>query len=514
MNHFNINSAVNCIKTLVDNCRCVNCDQLNNKRLRYICGHSICEKCVAINTSCMLCSPSSNTSTFLDIPQTERVKHASELLNTFQDLLNVDVYRQLRISEQLKVERELFPECIQAPMKYCNKRKSSIFTQKENLRPAVLPGEIISSSEKAKMEKSVNYVQEWLNQNETSLKTRKVSRKPFADLNINTRSNINITKSKKRTLNNSILSETFNKGPKKIKKEKSIELTSNNKKTLCENYESGIGLEDDTFIIDDSQSDILDKDKLALMAVMEADQNESSFIDADIDLNKIETKELPKCCFQSTSSYKVPFYKKALLTENCFLCVKDLEKKEANKKVNNTKNLIVTIDSKSFMTTIKISDLKSCNNGYLTKASVAVQTDDSYEIFDANEESTVTNDVSSEAINNINIKDIFKKDVIRQNNDGGNKSKCLIIEDSDDDSLESEIERKEVEVEAEVHRSGDLIDYVLTPLEYPDYNKRARSTVRGKTPVSSDSSDKENFDPNKKKRFKYNKIFKSKKLKK
>ncbi|CAG4948549.1 unnamed protein product [Colias eurytheme] len=509
MNSFSINSAVKCIKTLVDGCRCVNCDQLNNTRLRYNCGHSICEKCLAINTTCMLCSPSSKTSTFLDIPQTERVKHASELLNTFQDLFNVDVYRQHRISEHLKVEKELFPECIQAPMKYFNKRKSSIFTEKENLRPSLLPGENISRSEKTKMEKSINYVQEWLNQNETSLKTKRASRKPFADLNVNTGSNINVTKTKKRTLNNSILNENFNKRPKKFKKEKSIDITKVNKK-LCENYESGIGLDDETFVIDDSQSDIIDKDKLALMAVMQADQDDS-VIDADIDLNKIVNKELPRCCSPSTSTYKVPFYKKALLTENCFLCVKDLENKDANKINKNTKNLIVTIDSKSFVTTIKVSDIKPNNISNLTKTSVAVQTEDTNDNFDVNEECKVTKDVSCEAINNVSSEDIFKNDVINQKIDCGNKSKCLIIEDSDDDSLASE--RREVEVEAQVHRSSDLIDYVLTPLEYQDY-KRARPIVRGKTPASSDSSDKENFDPNKRKRSKCSKLFKSKKLKK
>lgn len=68
-------------------------DQLDGTRLRFVCGHSACGDCVATATECPTCSPlmeSSSTRAVPDEHQTERVKHASELLTSFQDAFQID----------------------------------------------------------------------------------------------------------------------------------------------------------------------------------------------------------------------------------------------------------------------------------------------------------------------------------------------------------------------------------------------------------------------------------------
>ncbi|CAK1540527.1 unnamed protein product [Leptosia nina] len=482
MNNINKDYATRCVKILVDGCRCVNCDHLHQQRLRYICGHSVCENCVAIDNTCVLCSPTSNQEPSADKPQSDRVQHAIELLNSFQDLFNVNVYKKDRISEKLKIEKEIFPECIQASEKYYNKRKSSVFVEKETYKPS-LPGEDIFAPVKVKMKSSKSYVLQWLHQNENNSKHQKEnSRKPLSDLSINSPQRVNIKSNKsllanrKRTIHKSGLDTHC----KKLKLNIAV-------KDKCQHNESGIELDDDICVLNDSPTEVFDKDRLC-MAVLEADKHNQTIT---LKKSNDKQKDIPKVkgIPPSTSFFKIPFYKKGTLLETCSLCKESVEQKTFYRSSINKKDVNITIDTPNFFTTIKLSEIKPKTT--LEYKTAAVQTDSEIS------KNKILNYEACGAKNNKEEIDVYLKD--KDSLDSLNKTKPIVIEESDSDSTYCEEDIEEIEIEAEVHRPNDCIDHVLRPLERKEYENRIIPKVRGTTPASSDSSDKENFDPKKRK---------------
>ncbi|XP_047520278.1 uncharacterized protein LOC125059773 isoform X1 [Pieris napi] len=502
MNNCASDFLINSIKTLIDNCRCVNCDHLNQVRHRFSCGHSICEVCIETSNTCMLCSPtSSNVTPVIDKPQTERVQHASELLNSFQSLFDVDVYRKQRISEKLKVEKEIFPKCIQAPIKYYNKRKSSIFIDKENIE-TFLPGENIFPYERVKMENSKTYVNQWLNQNQNNFSKDNKARLPFTDLSINSCKSKNLNNkdksiSKKRKLNKTACTTPTSTYKPRCKENRGYGLRK------CNNHESGIELDDDICFINDSQSEILEK---AQIAVLEADKKSYSFMgdslyvskdtinhikpNKSLNLRNEHIENIPITSkFMSTSPYKVPFYKKSKLFESCQLCATYIDEKFTNEI--KMKNVTVTIDNPSFITTIQIFEDPKHVPEY---KSIGIQT----EKIGVNLEKPATD------------MDLFQKNIRDTGNVPNhehaiqnsckiiNKPKGIVIEDSDCDSSDNEASVK-LEVMADIHKACKYEDYVFRQLNSYEYGNRVIPRVRGKTPASSDSSDKENYNPNRKK---------------
>lgn len=123
MNSLNVEEVVKHVKTLADINRCVGwyesmrlvniktlngffnlckyfdfrillyvfSDELKGIRVRYPCGHPICSECVQTADICLLClSPPNDSNHVHDGPLSFRVEHASNLLNTFQELFKLD----------------------------------------------------------------------------------------------------------------------------------------------------------------------------------------------------------------------------------------------------------------------------------------------------------------------------------------------------------------------------------------------------------------------------------------
>ncbi|XP_045488676.1 uncharacterized protein LOC110996037 isoform X2 [Pieris rapae] len=457
MNNCVSDLVINSIKTLIENCRCVNCDHLNQVRHRFSCGHSICEVCIETRNTCMLCSSTSpNATTIFDKPQTDRVQHASELLNSFQSLFDVDVYRKQRISDKLKVEKEIFPKCIQAPIKYYNKRKSSIFIDKENIE-TLLPGENIFPYERVKMENSKTYVNQWLNQNQNNFSKNKKARLPFADLSTNSCQSKNLSNrdesiSRKRKLNKTTPTSTY-KPRCKANRGYGVQ--------KCNNHESGIELDDDICFINDSQSETLDIDKLAQIAVLEADKKTNSFMgdslyvskdtinliksNNSLNLRNEQIENVPITSnFMSTSPYKVPFYKKSKLLESCKLCATYIDEKFSN--VIKMKNVTITIDNPSFITTVEIFEDPKHVPEY---KSIGIQTQKvGVNVEKAASDMDIFYENIRDAGNNAHKHDHTMKNSCQVIN----KPKGIVIEDSDCESSDNEASDR-LEVMADIHRA-------------------------------------------------------------
>lgn len=354
------------------------------------------------------------------------------------------------------------------------------------------------------MDNSINYVQQWLKTNESISRksNNKLPRKPLADLNVNEQSftkhslvskvNNNGNSHHKRKHIKIIDSDSDIKQrllPKKRKTDSYRELRSSkdnikfnfNKKSKCENDESGIFVDEETIIIDSSLTECKDKDELALIAVRKAEESTSSdFISFDESNDKVISKIIDTSNPEiETNSYKVPFYKKSLLHKICNECKVD---KNDIENVDNKNNLSVIIDSDKYVTTIKVSQCPVTNVEVVNKQSVQIQTDAHI---------TETNEVDMDEINTnfgnntevqrsslkvlslLHEKDIKSADMskegakiskldkneennLKNSKDVSNiiplaRDKCLVIEESDTDSDINEIEST-IEVTAEVHR--------------------------------------------------------------
>uniref|UniRef100_A0A1E1WNB3 RING-type domain-containing protein n=1 Tax=Pectinophora gossypiella TaxID=13191 RepID=A0A1E1WNB3_PECGO len=558
-NNFNVDEAVRCIKDIVDTNRCGTCDQAVGERVRYPCGHSSCDDCAATATHCLLClTPpnSGNKSSALDDPATTRAKNASELLKTFQAAFKLDVYKRQRISDHLKIEKELFPECIQAPIKYFNKRKSSVsLKNKENKRPSFFPGQEISLVKEFKMENSFNYVKKWLDNNENKPKQKTVTktierRKPFADLNINKQSSPqkrilkradkildkdreNAVSPAKRKYQShfksaqsivesqSILDQYFKEDKFKQKKEYFNEHDKIEIRKKLDKDESGIEIDDEPIVIDDSQNEVVDKDKLAWLAVLEA--NEKS------PYNQTQSTKVSCSAQIESDAKKVPFFKKSYLTETCSLCKGNKHRKNnvANETANkNPKDISIAIENRCFTTTIKVSteekepiwgkttkciqtDISSVNDlNYEHKTqvgNVVLKQDDE---FNKGKELEYSQDVfTGEAKNSEENKAVLlKKESLEELREPSE----VVIADSDSDNglNESSI----IQVTADIHQSSEnLEEGILTELYESEVQRRPIRSGRGHTPTSTDSSDKENYDPNRAKRPRMDKNSKKRK---
>lgn len=313
----------------------------------------------------------------------------------------------------------------------------------------MLPGENITS-EKIKMEKSKHHVQRWLYQNENNFPKAKKARLPLSDLSINNSSCVSLCNDKKkpiigrkRRLNKSVYNP-------KCKRNK----TTSIEKLKCQFHESDIELDDDISITNYSnESKHEDKDRLALLAVLEADAKQNNFTDdsSDVSIDIFENNksnnflDVTKYCTKtvvdstckpvSTSQYRVPFYKKSKLLDARELCAKHT----IQNNVTNMKNVTFTIDSTSFITTINISQATKLN-------SVGTQTKDIEDVY--LNFSPSGKDPLNENFENVN------ENFHDKENQGStlNKTTEYIVIESDSDTSDNE-SCKEVEVKADIHRS-------------------------------------------------------------
>ncbi|PZC82734.1 hypothetical protein B5X24_HaOG209832 [Helicoverpa armigera] len=326
MNNTDIDQTIQNVKNILEKVQCSICDKLDGNRVRYPCGHTACEDCAVDAQDCLICltpPQGSNTQPKLDNPLTQRVKNAAVLRKTCEKLFNTDVFKHKRLSEQLRIEKELFPECIQAPAKYENKRRTTLFSHKnkENRISSKFPGEETSHhKENMTMEKSVRYVQQWLNNIESDS-----TRRPFRDLNVNTQVDHGtiIPKSNKTLQNKNVLIgnnsrkrnhfkttvknlalqspklksniNELNKNSKRVKKEIHQPNLAGGKydiKSKCDYDESGIFMDNDPILIDDSQDVEVDKDKNAWLAVLKANENEENESTSVVNLDYSDNKSL------------------------------------------------------------------------------------------------------------------------------------------------------------------------------------------------------------------------------
>ncbi|KAL4702280.1 hypothetical protein ACJJTC_018594 [Scirpophaga incertulas] len=504
-----LDNVVEIVKNIIDGIRCPICDKAEGSRVRYTCGHAACNDCVTIFERCILClTPPEEIGCKkhqVDVPFSQRVKNSCNLLNVCQDTFNVNVYRRIRLSEQLKIEKELFPECIQAPVKYYNKRKSlPVIKNKEN----IFPGEIVTPPKKLKMLKSKHVVQEWLDN------SKHFGRKAMADLNVNRQDYIckeNINRSlynRKRKI--SSLSKESTKKSKVHQKIRNIK--NHNTQTIAQkNYEleeSGIVIDHETIYIEDSQEQVLDKDRLALLAVEAAER----------EINKT----LSLTSIQEATDFKVPFYLKGSLF-NKFCCDDNTVNKNNICPSDEFKPISISIENKNFITTINISN---ATKGDQNSRSVCTQSDisdivhytENIHMNVTQNEGNAVNSMSNKrllldttkskitkhtqekpltinAINHLHLKEIeqrniLKSDVLRNN---------VIISDSDSDSL---IEGSTtLQVSADIHMSCANNDSdILNELCSQKNGGRPRNNMLRISPDSNNSSDKENCDPNKRRK--------------
>ncbi|CAH0702440.1 unnamed protein product [Spodoptera exigua] len=545
MNNINIDKTIEHVENIVKNNQCSVCVKTDGQRLRYYCGHTACDDCVVDVIDCSICltpPPISTQKARLDDVLTQRAKNASVLLKLCQKLFNTDAFTRKRLSEQLRIEKELFPACIQAPLKYENKRKTSfnLSKNKENREYSVLPGEAISHLDKNNtMENSFKYVQQWLNKNDTDF-----VRKPFRDLNVNTQLDPNVKHSSnlktltktnrkrahyKTTVNNqsfvspkkkSVIHNDF-MNQKKVKKESPhTSLLKYETKTEHDNDESGIFL-DDPIVIDDSQETAIDKDRNAWLAVLKAnehEQNESTSVinlvcsDTQISIPINKDIVIGSDKKQTTTNQNVPFFKKSYIIETCKLC--DVDKNI----IAQTEDVKITIDNADFTTTIQIINSTGNRSKLKAKNSVSVQTDlletincDDSAVANLNE----TNYKFEGAPQNSDTlsEDLFGDDSKHNENDRpDNDYRRVVIAESDSD-MELETSGP-LPVKVDVHRSCDETEYgILSEIEnIQNHSARSRRGPRGLTPTSTDSSEKENFNPNRMKTQTYKKKKYSKKI--
>lgn len=546
MNNTDINQTIQNVKNILEKVQCSICDKLDGNRVRYPCGHTACEDCAVDAQDCLICltpPQGSNTQPKLDNPLTQRVKNAAVLRKTCEKLFNTDVFKHKRLSEQLRIEKELFPECIQAPAKYENKRRSTLFSHKnkENRISSKFLGEETSHhKENMTMEKSVRYVQQWLNNIESDS-----TRIPFRDLNVNTqvdhgtiipKSNKTLQNKNELIGNNSRKRNHFkttvknlalqspklksninevNKNSKRIKKEihqPNLAVGKYDIKSKCDYDESGIFMDNDPILIDDSQDVEVDKDKNAWLAVLKANENEENESTSVVNLDYSDNKSLFGTNKQSliksdgiqskgNPNIKVPFYKKGPIAET---------------SSGQSKEMKIIIDDVNFTTTVKILKTDQHSSKLNTKKTVSVQTDitdivpkdHEFELKDtANTEySNQYQKESSEYVisqkSDTQSVDLFEDEV--QNNDNGDEQskphKYLVISESESNM---EIETSgPLPVKVDVHRSCEESDYGILS-EVPNIEQhdiQPRRGPRGLTPTSTDSSEKENFNPNRMKK--------------
>ncbi|GBP80069.1 hypothetical protein EVAR_88399_1 [Eumeta japonica] len=164
--------------------------QKKGTRVRCACNVAACADCAP----CMFCL----TDPKPDMSLTSRVKNVNHLLNVYANTFNTDVYTRLENLTRLKLERELFPKCIQAPAKYYNKRKTEfggIASSRRNTlgsfekQLSYKATDILSDNrgDTSNIGDSLAHVQEWLDTN-AKMTSETKQRRPLTDFNENSRS--------------------------------------------------------------------------------------------------------------------------------------------------------------------------------------------------------------------------------------------------------------------------------------------------------------------------------------
>lgn len=365
---FNLDKAPYLIWNIVDAIRCASCDKLQGTRVRYPCGHTSCEDCANVANECLDCPMNQlNPATINykhDPVLTKLAENVFNLKNTFEQAFKTDVYAR-RTSEQLKIERKVFPRCIQAEHKYINKRKSTS-TPRTSLSPR-FPGENMIK----KMADPISYVKSWLEQSNAShddtifnidnnprtyrrkTKQRAIGRLPLSDLETNTlerkvkiSDNFNASvKSRKRSYDKKDLTfkkqENMSATPKKVKLE-------SNKENIVTSESSMM----DIIVINDTEPQI-DKDEEALAAILEADKTlnlSDRVICIDEESSAIE-ETVGAQPNTPTSKRKVPFLYKG-----------NLSPKKVNKVDNQLSDIVlktITVEPVEYTTNVKVTE---CDN--------------------------------------------------------------------------------------------------------------------------------------------------------
>lgn len=343
------------------------------------------------------------------------------------------------------------------------------------------------------MKKCNNYVYQWLNNSENQ------TRKAFSDLNVNLQNyqkersldkssfnkiemeqkglfentgrkktiSGNLSQKRSYSKNSCAMVGNGNLNEKKFKSSKLVVL-EDKRKNNNENDESGIVLDDEPILIENSQSQVLDKDAQALLAV-EAANNEQSFIEEATSPNTENIKlphfyvdpvvEIHKC-------KKVPFLKK----DSLWGCCVDCKRNESTVYENDSKNISITIENNSFITTIKVTNLTenkfpkkiqtNINEIPLTSTYVGDKlfSDRDINKKDIQSQDILLSDLENESNYNLERQEpIIKKRPVESPNifelceDIPNKKRCIVIDDSDSDVNSLEVSL--LNVTAEVHRS-------------------------------------------------------------
>lgn len=398
--------------------------------------------------------------------------------------MNFSVFLHRRISEQRRIEKELFPRGV-PPIKYENKRRSinSTSFNKENRYSNYLPGEAISTPIEDKMENSLSNVQQWLNKKENNF-----TRKPFSDLNVNTQQiiaprnkhtkqiggdeNVPLVSTRKRShfkttdrdyswlSRNRKTVNDYSSPRKKVKKESYASYLETSSKDVqkCENDESGIFMDNDLIVIDDSQDSVIDKDKNAWLAVLKACENEeltaTSLVNSSqVNITNESSKQVEKSeSIKINDSHvtKVPFYKRSAITETCRYCKNEVNSVNLVPAVTPSKPVKITIDNENFLTTITVFNNVQNNIPMNTSSSVSVQTDNckTNQVDDftnntdldhsenkRNSEVEVMKEVS-ECSSDKNSIDLFADDRKIFGHEGlkPESGKCIVIDETDSDS--------------------------------------------------------------------------------
>lgn len=393
----------------------------------------------------------------------------------------------------MRIENQLFPECIQASAKYYNKRRSSNIRtsdDKENLFSSFYAGEELNKSYSTTMNTRINLVQKWLEKNE---KVERPIRKPFSDVNVNNSFRSNTENKIKKGLKAHNQENNLNKKSKKVNKDKNISKTKKKSKIVSspslldyyknetiknkakpENilnfdkkydispkvvtdnkYENNTDVEYiDTIVIEDTQSQVVDKDRDAWLKVVEEHNKESNdFKDKlksseRIPLSETQLELIP----HSVNNEKnVIYYKKAYLFKSCHSCLRnDVESVHCsceNQRLNS--NISITINTNSISSTIKVLRDDENFNSKVIKHTIETQTEDFNHI--------------SPSYENISSPDLFLDDVKKledidkenlNDKDIGiiDNSISHNINDSDSDDMECS---GPIKVSVDVHRSND-----------------------------------------------------------
>lgn len=152
-----------------------------------------------------------------------------------------------------------------------------------------------------------------------------------------------------------------------------------------EKDESGIVMDEDPIVIEDTQTQVLDKDREAWLAVLKASSKEGNTMSQDTTANNypaiVESFSLKDLAFNvpassnneiKPTSAKVPFYKKSsfLTPMNTF---NNQEISKRSSVDNKAKDVSITVESNTLVTTIKVSRCKEPM--VANKVSTSIQTD-------------------------------------------------------------------------------------------------------------------------------------------